>query len=408
MEEPGRQNREVGLRMSVKFGLIGAMYPPMDKALESIPRAEKLGWRFIDFPDQMTSTNPSGMLKPPVSASDPGAPTSFFSDVFFGSMEMCAAAAVLTREMEILLAVIDPLRRSPAVMAQEMMTLQHMSNGRMTFAIGAGENKQFEPYGEVRSKPFTRLEEAVHTWIALWESEGKPINRESEFWPLKEAVFPIPMHAAGAPELLFVGAGERIQRLAATVGSGWLTYLPGGSGNDNVMMKALIDNIKERAHDVGRDPQKLRFNAQVCTILADDDDTAWKMARHPNNGWIAIAAASIDSSKTWEKWGYEHPLGDFNWSRDVNVNIVTKEKAEELTAGIPDEVTDFALVWGGPEQVAQRVQEMIDAGINEVSFFNMAASADPEYAVHWDRQISDVIQRLGGKPLNIERPVEVA
>ena len=137
--------------MSVKFGLIGAMYPPMDKALESIPRAEKLGWRFIDFPDQMTSTNPSGMLKPPVSASDPGAPTSFFSDVFFGSMEMCAAAAVLTREMEILLAVIDPLRRSPAVMAQEMMTLQHMSNGRMTFAIGAGENKQFEPYGEVRS-----------------------------------------------------------------------------------------------------------------------------------------------------------------------------------------------------------------------------------------------------------------
>ena len=69
---------------------------------------------------------------------------------------------------------------------------------------------------------------------------------------------------------------------------------------------------------------------------------------------------------------------------------------------------DFALVWGGPERVAQRVQEMIDAGINEISFFNMAASADPEYAVHWDRQISDVIQRLGGKPLNIEQPVEVA
>src|ERR1700739_955007 len=102
------------------------MYPPMDKSLESIPRAEKLGWRFIDFPDQMTSTNPSGMLKPPVSASDPGAPTSFFSDVFFGSMEMCAAAAVLTREMEILLAVIDPLRRSPAVMGQGEVDLLHI------------------------------------------------------------------------------------------------------------------------------------------------------------------------------------------------------------------------------------------------------------------------------------------
>jgi phthiodiolone/phenolphthiodiolone dimycocerosates ketoreductase len=394
--------------MAVKFGLIGAMYPPMKSALESIPRAERLGWKFIDFPDQITSTNPSGMLKPPVSASDPGAPTSFFSDVFFGSMEMCAAAAVLTSEIEILLAVIDPLRRSPAVMAQEMMTLQHMSGGRMSFAIGAGENKQFEPYGEVRSKPFTRLEEAVHTWIALWESQGKPINRDSEFWPLRDAVFPIPMHESGAPDLLFVGAGERIQRLAGTVGNGWLTYLPGGSGNDNVAMKALIDNIKERAYDAGRDPSKLRFNAQVCTILADDDDVAWKLARHPNNGWIAIAAASIDASKTWEKWGYEHPLGDFNWSRDVNVNIVTKDKAEELCAQIPDEVTDFALVWGGPERVAQRVQEMIDAGINEISFFNMAAAADPECAVNWDRQISDVIQRLGGAPLSLEQPAAVA
>jgi phthiodiolone/phenolphthiodiolone dimycocerosates ketoreductase len=390
------------MRKPVKFGLIGAMYPPMDSALESIPRAERLGWQFIDFPDQITSTNPRGMLTNPVSASDPGAPTSFFSDTFFGSMEMCAAAAVLTSEMEILLAVIDPLRRSPAVMAQEMMTLQHMSNGRMTFAIGAGEEKQFGPYGEQRTKPFTRLEEAVHTWRALWDSKGEPIDRESEFWPLTQAVFPIPTHAAGPPELLFVGAGDRIQRLAATVGNGWLTYLPGGSGNDNVAMKALIDNVKERAADVGRDPEQLRFNAQVVTVLAEDDATAWQLARHPNPGWIAIAAASIDSAKTWDKWGYEHPLGpDFNWARDVNVNIVSKEQAEEMTAKIPDEVTDFALVWGGPERVAQRVQEMIDAGINEVSFFNMAASAEPEYAVHWDAQISKVIELLGGQPLNL-------
>ena len=47
---------------------------------------------------------------------------------------------------------------------------------------------------------------------------------------------------------------------------------------------------------------------------------------------------------------------------------------------------------------------MIDAGINEVSFFNMAASADPEYALHWDEQISQVIKLLGGQALNIATP----
>ena len=139
---------------SVKFGVFGTMFPPMDKALESMQRAEREGYDFIDFPDQLMSTHPLGMLKSPVAASDPGSPSSFYSEIWYGSMEMCAAAAVLTEQVEILLAVIDPLRRSPAVMAQEMMTLQHMAKGRMTFAIGAGEQKQFEPFGESRDKPF--------------------------------------------------------------------------------------------------------------------------------------------------------------------------------------------------------------------------------------------------------------
>jgi hypothetical protein len=38
----------------------------------------------------------------------------------------------------------------------------------------------------------------------------------------------------------------------------------------------------------------------------------------------------------------------------------------------------------------------------------MAAAADPEYAVNWDRQVSDVIQRLGGAPLSLEQPAAAA
>jgi phthiodiolone/phenolphthiodiolone dimycocerosates ketoreductase len=383
----------------LKFGVFGTMYPPMDKALESMQRAEREGYDFIDFPDQLMSTHPLGMLKSPVAASDPGSPSSFYSEIWYGSMEMCAAAAVLTDSVEILLAVIDPLRRSPAVMAQEMMTLQHMAKGRMTFAIGAGEQKQFEPFGESRDKPFGRLEEAVKTWTALWESAGQPISRESEFWPLHDAIFPIPMWETGAPELLFVGGGPRIQRLAGTIGNGWLTYLPGGSSNDNEWLREYIDGIKAKATEAGKDPDQLRFNAQVVTVLADDDDTAWKLARKPNPGWIALTASSIDASKSWEKMGFEHPFGDFHWASNINPMLATPAEAAKLTDKIPDEITDFALVWGGPERVANRIQEMVDAGINEISFFNMAASAEPEYAVNWQSQISEVITRLGGAPL---------
>jgi phthiodiolone/phenolphthiodiolone dimycocerosates ketoreductase len=386
----------------VKFGMFGNEFPPMEAALESLKRAETEGWDFIDLPDQLMSTHPLGMLKPPVPAGDPSSPASFYSEIWFGSMEMCAAAAVITEQIEIMLAVIDPLRRSPAVMAQEMMTLQHMSNGRMTFAIGAGEQKQFEPFGEKREKPFGRLEEAIRTWVALWDSDGKPISRKSEFWPLNDAIFPIPMHETGRPGLLAVGGGPRIQRIAGELCDGWLTYLPGGSSNDNEWMKEYIDGIKAKAAEAGRDPEAMRFNGQVVTVLAEDDDKAWELARHPNPGWIALTASSIDASKSWEKLGFEHPFGDFHWASNINPMLATPEEAKKITDGIPDEITDFALVWGGPERVANRVQEMIDAGINEVSFFNMAGSADPEHSVNWQSQISEVITRLGGKPLNIE------
>lgn len=164
-------------------------------------------------------------------------------------------------------------------------------------------------------------------------------------------------------------------------------------------MAEYIRGIREHADKAGRDPDALRFNAQVVTVLADDDKTAWELARHPNPGWIAVTAASIDASKTWEKWGFEHPLGSFNWAQDINPMLATPERVAEITAGIPEQVTDFALVWGGPQRVAGRVQDMIDAGINEISFFNMAASADPEYGRHWTEQISQVIALLGGEPL---------
>jgi hypothetical protein len=81
----------------VKIGLLAPAYPPFDTALEAVRRAERAGWDFVDYPDQMVSTNPYGQLSArPVPASDPSLPTGFFNDQWMGSLEMCAAAAVVT------------------------------------------------------------------------------------------------------------------------------------------------------------------------------------------------------------------------------------------------------------------------------------------------------------------------
>ena len=96
----------------VKFGIFGPMYPPMDACLAAMPRAEKLGWDFIDYPDQLSATHPLGMLKPPVPKADISNPTSFYSEIFFGSFEIMAAASVLSILLNI--AFSDPSTSSNA------------------------------------------------------------------------------------------------------------------------------------------------------------------------------------------------------------------------------------------------------------------------------------------------------
>jgi phthiodiolone/phenolphthiodiolone dimycocerosates ketoreductase len=302
----------------------------------------------------------------------------------------------------IILGVIDPLRREPSVMAQEMLTLSHMSGGRMTFAIGSGEAKQFKPYGVSREKPITRTIEAIETWRALWSFDGAPLNRESPFYSLSNAIFPLADAGIPAPELLAVGAGPKVFDLAGRVCNGWLTYLPGGLGDDFSLIAQAIDAIKEIARQNDRDPAQLRFNAMINLCLADTDEKGWELVRHPIAGWVAIAAAGINSGETWARLGYENPLGkDFLWSRDMDALLVPADDVPAMAEAVPDEIADSVYVWGSPERCAARIQKMIDAGINEICLMNVGAGADPEHAATFPQLASTIRTRLGLSPLRL-------
>lgn len=386
----------------LKVGICGRMFPPAQDAIASIPRVEALGWDFINYPDQLSGTHPTGMLQTPALAGDPSAPSGMYSDIWLGSFEMCTAAAVLTERLEIMLAVVDPLRRSPALMAQEMATLNHLSKGRITFALGSGEAKQFEPYGETRVKPIGKLEESIRTFKAMWESGGQPISRESEFWPLKNAVFPIPQYQGRNPELLMVGGSEKLLRLTGELCDGWLTFMPGGTMDDVGLLADMISAVKAAASDAGKDPEQMRFVAQVFASIAETDERAWELARKPPVGWLGVIGAAIAGGAAWKKWGYEHPFGDFNWAKDMDITKVTAEQAAQLVESVPDGVLDHTCVWGSPERVAARLQTYVDAGINEISLFNFAAAAEPEHAAQWSTLGSDIRERLGVAPLKLD------
>ncbi len=118
-------------------------------------------------------------------------------------------------------AVTDSGRRNPAVTAQAAATLHLLTRGRAILGIGPGEREGNEPYGVDWSKPVARFEEAMATIRALWDSGGELVNRDSPYFPLRNAVFDLPPYRGKWPEIWIGAHGPRMLRAAGRYGDAY-------------------------------------------------------------------------------------------------------------------------------------------------------------------------------------------
>jgi len=114
--------------------------------------------------------------------------------------------------------VTDTGRRNPAVTAQAAATLHLLTRGRAILGIGPGEREGNEPYGVDWSKPVARFEEAMATIRALWGSGGQLVNRDSPYFPLRNALFDL-LRAAGDHAKWDTQRGHRAGRAVARLRS---------------------------------------------------------------------------------------------------------------------------------------------------------------------------------------------
>jgi phthiodiolone/phenolphthiodiolone dimycocerosates ketoreductase len=121
--------------------------------------------------------------------------------------------------------VTDAGRRNPAVTAQAAATLHLLTGGRAILGIGTGEREGNEPYGVEWSKPVTRLEEALATIRALWNSGGELISRDSPYFPLHDAVFDLPPYKGKWPEIWVASHGPRMLRITSRYADAWVPAL---------------------------------------------------------------------------------------------------------------------------------------------------------------------------------------
>jgi probable F420-dependent oxidoreductase len=159
-----------------------------------------------------------------------------------------AAAASATERLKVGTGVCLVIQRDPIVTAKEVATLDHLSDGRFMFGVGAGWNK--EEMLDHGTDPKTRwgvMRERIEAMKAIWtQEEAEYHGRYVDFDPIWS--WPKPVQKPHPP-VLVGGVGDKVLDRVVAYGDEWIPNRV--KGPDELGVR--IDELQRRAEAAGRD-----------------------------------------------------------------------------------------------------------------------------------------------------------
>nr|WP_254849197.1 LLM class flavin-dependent oxidoreductase [Mycobacterium sp. GA-1841] len=259
--------------------------------------------------------------------------------------------------------VTDAGRRNPAVTAQGAATMNLLTKGRFILGIGTGEREGNEPYGVDWTKPVARFEEAMATIRALWDSEGELVNRDSPFFPLRNAIFDLPAYRGRWPEIWIAAHGPRMLRATGRYADG---FFPAFAQSPPDYAQRL-EAVRTAASDVGRDPMAIT-PAFWCMVIpgrnADDIDEVL-------DSEVVKAGALNAPDEFYARHGAQHPLGvGFSGAQDLLPQDWDEQTALSYIKSIPLSLLREMYLCGTVDQIVERVAEWRDCGVRYLVLAN--------------------------------------
>jgi alkanesulfonate monooxygenase SsuD/methylene tetrahydromethanopterin reductase-like flavin-dependent oxidoreductase (luciferase family) len=179
----------------------------------------------------------------------------------FDGWELLAAMAVATSHVRIGLLVTGITYRNPALLAKIATTVDHLSNGRLEFGIGAAwAANEHEMYGisglDHRVGLFS---EGLQIIRSLWTEERTDFD--GRYYKMSNAVAnPKPVQNPYPP--IWVGSsGPAMLKLTARHADVW--NVGGSAGRDVEGAIAASQQLDEACAAIGRDPNEIRRSVQM-------------------------------------------------------------------------------------------------------------------------------------------------
>ncbi len=181
-------------------------------------------------------------------------------------LTLLAAVAARVPRVELGTAVLLPALRNPVVLAQQVATLDQISEGRVILGVGIASDfpnirSEFVAAGVPFEKRVGRLLEGMQLCRALWT--GKPVSWDGR-WKVEGALGPTP-HRPGGPPWWIAGALPASLERAGRHFDGWIP-----NGPDAKRYGEQWSEIKAIARTAGRDPGTL-VGSMYLTVAIDED-----------------------------------------------------------------------------------------------------------------------------------------
>lgn len=180
---------------------------------------------------------------------------------WFEAWTSLAALADATTTIRLATSVTQITLRNPAMLARQVLTLDHISNGRIELGLGAGllHDPSYAMAGlpdwDARER-VDRFEEYVQIVATMLSQEVTTF--EGRFYRVEGAVMnPRPVQA-GRPPIAVAGLGPRMMRIAARFGDVWdsMSFLPAFE-DQLAETRTRCEALERLCNEVGRDPSTL-------------------------------------------------------------------------------------------------------------------------------------------------------
>lgn len=228
-----------------------------DVIVDEITHCEAAGWDSVYIADHFMP-----------SFGDDTGPTS-------EAVALMAGIAAATERIRIGSLVLGNTYRHPAVLANQVATVDHISGGRALFGIGAGwQENEHVAYGitlpPVKER-LDRFEEAVQVIKGL--TSGKRFTFTGSHYSITDSPSVNPGRAI---DLLIGGGGEkRTMKIAAKYADEWNVW------SDPELMRGKLEVLQRHCDDVGRDRSEIKVSTQALLFMSDDEGFLDNMRKNP-------------------------------------------------------------------------------------------------------------------------------